>query len=173
MIIECNSFDQEHVNKVDFVAITTDNGRLDPIKYVDTSAPDFYKDFDIPIISIYIKVKDDFLIFYYLWVNEQGVLINDSNYIDTIDLTYGAFQGYKSSKSPSFGVCFNKVKVTGKKGETIRADIVFTPLYLIADDVIGTCIPRKIIDIGEKSGVGFEWAKLAALDFWLSIKTKQ
>ncbi|MBG6244383.1 hypothetical protein CS369_05285 [Candidatus Symbiopectobacterium sp. 'North America'] len=155
---------------------STDKCRLDPIKYVDISAPDFYKEFDsfdIPIISIYIKVKNDFLVFYYLWVNEQGVLINDSNYIDTIGLTYGAFQGYKSSKYPSFGVYFNKVKITRKKGETIRANIVFTPLYLMADDVIGSYIPRKIIYIGEKSGVGYEWAKLAALDFWLSIKTKQ
>ncbi|QZN97213.1 hypothetical protein [Symbiopectobacterium purcellii] len=101
------------------------------------------------------------------------MLINDSNYIDTTGFTYGAFQGYKSSTSPSFGVCFNKIKVTRKKGETVRADIVFTPLYLIADDVIGPYISRKIVDIGEKSGVGYQWAKLAALDFWLSIKTKQ
>ncbi|WP_440862956.1 hypothetical protein [Symbiopectobacterium purcellii] len=101
------------------------------------------------------------------------MLINDSNYIDTTGFTYGAFQGYKSNTPPLFGVCFNKVKVTKKKGETIRADIVFTPLYLIADDAIGPYIPRKIVDIGEKSGVGYQWAKLAALDFWLSIKTKQ
>lgn len=50
--------------------------------------------------------------------------------------------------------------------------IFFTPLYLMADDVISPYIPLKITDIGEKSGVGYEWAKLAALDFWLSIKTK-
>lgn len=118
--------------RLDFVAITTDKGRLDAIKYVDTSAPDFYKEFDsfdISIISIYIKVNDDFLVFYYLWVNEQGVLINDSNYIDTIGLTYGAFQGYKSSQFPSFDVCFNKLKITRKKGETIRADIFHSVIF--------------------------------------------